>query len=77
MPPRIRSARVGATFTRLKSGSWRVQVRRKGKYVNNSFLLQQTQEAVVTVHWSATPVPGSTGAVDHWNTDNSSDHVSN
>jgi integrase len=27
-----------ATFTRLKSGSWRVQVRRKGKYVNNTFL---------------------------------------
>jgi integrase len=27
-----------ATFSRLKSGSWRVQVRRKGKYVNNTFL---------------------------------------
>lgn len=27
-----------ATFTRLKSGSWRVQVRRKGKYVNDTFL---------------------------------------
>ena len=27
-----------ATYTRLKSGSWRVQVRRKGKYVNNTFL---------------------------------------
>jgi hypothetical protein len=26
-----------ATFTRLKSGSWRVQVRRKGKYVNNNY----------------------------------------
>ena len=23
-----------ATFTKLKSGSWRAQVRRKGKYVN-------------------------------------------
>jgi integrase len=27
-----------ATFSRLKSGSWRVQVRRKGKYVNSTFL---------------------------------------
>ena len=27
-----------ATITRLKSGSWRVQVRRKGKYVNETFL---------------------------------------
>ncbi len=27
-----------ATFTRLKSGSWRAQVRRKGKYVNGTFL---------------------------------------
>ena len=27
-----------ATFTRLKSGSWRVQVRRKGRYVNETFL---------------------------------------
>jgi hypothetical protein len=25
-----------ATITRLKSGSWRVQVRRKGKYVNET-----------------------------------------
>jgi integrase len=27
-----------ATFTKLNSGSWRVQVRRKGKYVNETFL---------------------------------------
>jgi hypothetical protein len=27
-----------ATITRLKSGSWRAQVRRKGKYVNETFL---------------------------------------
>ena len=26
-----------ATFTRLKSGSWRAQIRRKGKYVNETF----------------------------------------
>lgn len=26
-----------ATFTKLPSGSWRAQVRRKGKYVNESF----------------------------------------
>ncbi len=33
-----------ATFTRLKSGSWRVQVRRKGKYVNNTFLRRRDAE---------------------------------
>ena len=33
-----------ATFTRLKSGSWRVQVRRKGKYVNNTFLRRKDAE---------------------------------
>ena len=33
-----------ATFTRLKSGSWRVQVRRKGKYVNNIFLRRKDAE---------------------------------
>jgi hypothetical protein len=27
-----------ATFTRLRSGSWRAQIRRKGKYVNETFL---------------------------------------
>ena len=33
-----------ATFTRLKSGSWRVQVRRKGKYVNETFLRRNDAE---------------------------------
>ena len=33
-----------ATFTRLKSESWRVQVRRKGKYVNNTFLRRKDAE---------------------------------
>ena len=33
-----------ATFTRLKSGSWRVQVRRKGKYVNDTFRRRKDAE---------------------------------
>lgn len=33
-----------ATFTRLKSGSWRVQVRRKGKYVNETFIRRKDAE---------------------------------
>ncbi len=33
-----------ATITRLKSGSWRVQVRRKGKYVNETFLRRKDAE---------------------------------
>src|ERR1700687_64151 len=33
-----------ATITRLKSGSWRVQVRRKGKYVNDTFLRRKDAE---------------------------------
>jgi len=33
-----------ATFTRLKSGSWRVQVRRKRKYVNDTFLRRKDAE---------------------------------
>ena len=33
-----------ATFTRLKSRSWRVQVRRKGKYVNDTFLRRKDAE---------------------------------
>ena len=33
-----------ATFTKLKSGSWRVQVRRKGKYVNETFLRRKDAE---------------------------------
>ena len=44
MPQCTRSAHAVATFTRLKSGSWRVQVRRKGKYVNNTFLRRKDAE---------------------------------
>jgi integrase len=33
-----------ATFTKLKSGSWRIQVRRKGKYVNETFLRRKDAE---------------------------------
>jgi integrase len=33
-----------ATITRLKSGSWRVQVRRKGTYVNETFLRRKDAE---------------------------------
>lgn len=33
-----------ATYTRLKSGSWRVQVRRKGKYVNDTFRRRKDAE---------------------------------
>ena len=39
-----RSAHVLATFTKLKSGSWRVQVRQKGKYVNETFLRRKDAE---------------------------------
>src|SRR3984893_5916405 len=43
-PQCTRSAHAVATFTRLKSGSWRVQVRRKGKYVNDTFLRRKDAE---------------------------------
>ena len=33
-----------ATFSKLNSGSWRVQVRRKGKYVNETFLRRKDAE---------------------------------
>ena len=33
-----------ATIARLKSGSWRVQVRRKGKYVNETFIRRKDAE---------------------------------
>nr|WP_246433019.1 tyrosine-type recombinase/integrase [Rhodopseudomonas rhenobacensis] len=33
-----------ATITKLKSGSWSVQVRRKGKYVNETFLRRKDAE---------------------------------
>jgi integrase len=38
------SAHVVATFSRLKSGSWRAQVRRKGKYVNETFVRRKDAE---------------------------------
>jgi hypothetical protein len=43
-----------ASFTRLKSGSWRAQVRRKGKYVNESFLRRRDAEewALDVERWS-------------------------
>jgi hypothetical protein len=34
-----------ATFTKLNSGSWRAQVRRKGKYVNETFLRRKDAES--------------------------------
>ena len=39
-----RSAHGLATFTKLKSSSWRVQVRRKRKYVNETFLRRKDAE---------------------------------
>jgi len=30
-----------ATYTKLPSGSWRVQVRRKGRYVSETFQLRE------------------------------------
>jgi integrase len=33
-----------ATISKLKSGSWRVQIRRKGKYVNETFLRRKDAE---------------------------------
>jgi hypothetical protein len=30
-----------ATFTKLKSGSWRVQVRRKGRYISETLLQRE------------------------------------
>jgi hypothetical protein len=36
--------RALATFTKLRSGSWRVQLRRKGKYVNDTFLRRKDAE---------------------------------
>ena len=33
-----------ATFTRLKSGSWRAQIRRKGQYLNETFLRRKDAE---------------------------------
>lgn len=33
-----------ATFTKLKSGFWRAQVRRKGQYLNETFLRRKDAE---------------------------------
>ena len=33
-----------ATFTRLNSGSWRAQIRRKGRYLNETFLRRKDAE---------------------------------
>ena len=33
-----------ASFTKLKSGSWRAQIRRKGQYVNETFLRRKDAE---------------------------------
>lgn len=44
MPRCTRGAHIMATFTKLPSGSWRVQVRRKGKYVNETFLRRKDAE---------------------------------
>ena len=41
---RTRSAHAVATFTKLKSGSGRVQVRRKGKYLSETFLRRKDAE---------------------------------
>src|SRR5262245_2783068 len=38
MRRRTRSAHELAAFTKLKSGSWRAQIRRKGQYLNETFL---------------------------------------
>ncbi|HEY9214549.1 MAG TPA: hypothetical protein VIQ29_17095 [Ancylobacter sp.] len=33
-----------ATFTKLKSGSWRAQIRRKGQYLSETFLRRKDAE---------------------------------
>jgi hypothetical protein len=44
--PRFRrlNAHVVATFTRLTSSSWRTRIRRKGKYLNETFLRRKHAE---------------------------------
>ena len=39
-----RNAPAVATFSRLKSGSWRARIRRKGKYVNETFRRRKDAE---------------------------------
>jgi integrase len=50
------------TFTRLKSGSWRAQVRRKGRYVSETFLRREDARQWATdaerqIDRGATPAP--------------------
>jgi hypothetical protein len=40
------------TFTKLKSGSWRVQVRRKREYVANTFIRRDAEEWAIEVERS-------------------------
>ncbi|QUD87900.1 hypothetical protein [Phenylobacterium montanum] len=57
----LRTARTqkAATFTELKSGSWRVQVRRKGRYTGEIFLRREDarkwalgdMKEVAKAHW--------------------------
>jgi hypothetical protein len=44
-------AHVLATFTKLKSGSRRAQVRRKGKHVNETFLRGNAEEWALEVEY--------------------------
>jgi hypothetical protein len=44
-----------ATFTKLNSGSWRAQVRRKGKYVNETFLRRKDARFIYLENQYATP----------------------
>lgn len=44
MRERIRNASGLARFTKLKLGSWRAQIRRKGQCVNETFLRRKDAE---------------------------------
>lgn len=51
-----------ATFTKLASGSWRVQVRRKGRYISETFLRREdariwAQDSERDIDRGATPQP--------------------
>ncbi len=57
-----------ATITKLKSGSWRVEVRRKGKYVNDTFLGAESartcwQSFAVSLRAIAGPTPNRTKSI--------------
>ena len=51
------SAHGQASFTKLKSGSWRAQIRRKGQYVNETFLRRKDAE-----EWALDMAAGSGAA---------------